>query len=199
MAFVRLLPYRLRLLLGTLSWGVLEARWRGEGPRGIAAYLRSFARALPHLVKVDLSTPRFYGARWEDVRDVDALRRGICEFLTAACNRAPRPYGDGRFRLAILVGGAPIGREPFVEFSFRDLPRLKEEILEEWFPHGLGEWKGRDFEAVLVPVGAFVHDVPLRPIPGGPGRPGGGTPVSPGPAGRSSPEPARGATPRRRP
>jgi len=169
MGLVRLLPYRLRFLVGCVIWGILEIRWRGQGLQGTAAYLRDFLRTLPGLTRVDPSIPRFYSARWEDVRDVDTLRRSICEFVTAACNRAPRPYGDGRFRVAVLVGGAPLGMEPFREFTFRDLPRLRREILEEWFPHGLGEeWEGQDFEVMLIPVGAFLHSIPLRPIPGYP-------------------------------
>lgn len=41
--------------------------------------------------------------------------------------------------------------------------------MEDWFPQGLGDWEGEDFEIVLLPVGALLQDVPLRSVPEYPG------------------------------
>lgn len=161
---IRLVPYKLRFLFATLIWGLLECKWSGEGARGMISYTRNFLHSLPSLMRRDFSIPRFYSARWRNVRDLEALRRNICEFVPIACHRAPRPYGDNRFDLAVLVRGVPTGREPFKRFELKDLPRLKREIMEQWFPQGLGPWAGEDFEVVIYPVGALLHDVPLRPI-----------------------------------
>ena len=166
---IRFVPYKVRFLLGVFIWGLLECRWSGEGFQAMMAYAWNFLRALSSLARRDFSTPRFYSARWKNVRDLDVLRRNICEFVTRVCHEAPRPYGDTRFSLGLLVRGALTGKNPFVEFELRDLPRLKREIMEEWFPQGLGDWEGEDFEAILFPVGALLHDVPLRPIPEYPG------------------------------
>lgn len=163
------IPYKVRFLVATFIWGLLEYRWSGEGFQAMMAYAWNFLQALPSLARRDFSTPRFYSARWQNVRDLDALRRSICEFVTAVCHTAPRPYGDTRFDLAILVRGAPIGRDPFERFDLKDLPHLQREIMEEWFPQGLGPWEGADFEVVIYPVGALLHDIPLRPIPEYPG------------------------------
>ena len=154
----------LRFLLSTFIWGLLECKWRGEGLKGIASYVWRFLKVLPALLRIDLTAPPWYTAEWKGVTDGKTLRRNICEFVTAACHRAPRPYGDSRFLVDILMNGVPLGRDSVVRFTLRDLPRLQQEILEEWFPDDLGPWAGKDFEVVVIPIGALWAGVPLRPL-----------------------------------
>ena len=155
---ISLIPLKMRFFVATFICGWRTSRsWRRRWH-----FARSFWRARAWILRAGAHPQRFYYAESWPVTDDPQLPNTICSYLRRTCWRAPTPYGTG-LGLSVFLDDMALLH---AAFSLAELDEVIAKVVDviSWAQTNWAGEEGHELLAMVIPYGALIFDLPLRPL-----------------------------------
>jgi len=136
---------------------------RRKSLRGKLDFLRELWRNRG-IVSPLIARPRryCYEQAWP-LTDNPQLSQAIVVYLQRCSAIAPTPYGS-ELTMSLYLDNTPLLRARFSPGDIREVAQAVERAIQQVQANWRGE-NGHEIAVVLLPIGAPLFDVPIRPLP----------------------------------